>query len=44
MQLPHYEMGHWGAQALLSGEPLPMGRTLLPCPLVARHSVARPAH
>lgn len=42
MQLPHYEMGHWGAQALLGGEPLPMGRTLLHCPLVARHSVARP--
>lgn len=43
MQLPHYEMGRWGVQALLSGKPLPGGRTLLPCPLVARHSVARPA-
>ncbi len=42
MQLPHYEMGQWGAQALLSGAPLPGGRTLLRCPLVARHSVAPP--
>ena len=43
MQLPHYEMGQWGAQALLGGAPLPTGRTLLPCPLVERASVARPA-
>jgi LacI family transcriptional regulator len=40
MQLPHYEMGLWGANALLSGEPLPLGRTLLHCPIVKRHSVA----
>ena len=43
MQLPHYEMGHWGAAALLGGEAPPAGATLLHCPLVVRESVARPA-
>lgn len=41
MQLPHYEMGRWGAQVLLEGQTLPGGRTLLHCPLVARQSVGR---
>lgn len=43
MQLPHYEMGYWGAQTLLGAVVLPRGRTLLHCPLVERASVARPA-
>ena len=43
MQLPHYEMGQWGVQVLLGDRPRPAGRTLLACPLVERHSVARPA-
>lgn len=43
MQLPHYEMGRWGAQALLGGQTLPHGRALLHCPLVERASVAAPA-
>ena len=42
MQLPHYEMGQWGAQVLLEEKNLPSGRTLLHCPLVARQSVGRP--
>jgi LacI family transcriptional regulator len=41
MQLPHYEMGQWGARALLGGQPLQGARTLLPCPLIARQSVAQ---
>lgn len=42
LQLPHYEMGRWSAERLLSdeaaGEP-----KLLPCPLVERASVAKRA-
>jgi LacI family transcriptional regulator len=41
MQLPHQEMGRRGMQALLGIDPLPRGRTRLPCPLVERASVAR---
>ena len=41
MQLPHYEMGQWGVQALLGGAPPPRGRTLLHCALVERGSVVR---
>ncbi|WP_338415732.1 LacI family DNA-binding transcriptional regulator [uncultured Sphaerotilus sp.] len=41
MQLPHHEMGRRGMLALLGVEPLPRGRTLLHCPLVARASVGR---
>ena len=41
MQLPHYEMGRWGANALLGDEPAAAGCTRLHCPLVPRQSVAR---
>lgn len=41
MQLPHYEMGRWGALALLGDEPLAPGCTRLHCPLVVRQSVGR---
>lgn len=41
MQLPHHEMGRRGMQALLGIDPLPLGRTVLHCPLVERASVAR---
>lgn len=41
--LPFYEMGRWAVQALLDGkvDELPP-RTLIPCPLVERESVAPP--
>ncbi|MEY4749960.1 MAG: hypothetical protein RIQ60_2174 [Pseudomonadota bacterium] len=42
MQLPHYEMGRWGARVLLGDLTPPPGRSLLPCPLVERASVAAP--
>lgn len=44
MALPHYEMGRQATQALLNsintGIPPVAGITLLPCPLVKRHSIA----
>jgi LacI family transcriptional regulator len=42
MQLPHYEMGRWGANALLGEAPVEPVCVRLHCPLVARQSVARP--
>lgn len=40
MRLPHEEMGRWGVETLLSDAPSDASRTLLPCPLVVRESVA----
>lgn len=39
LQLPHYEMGRWGVEALL-GKVDTASRTLIPCPLIKRESVA----
>ena len=42
MELPHYEMGRWGAQMLLGDRTLVPGRHLMPCPLIERDSIAPP--
>lgn len=42
MELPHYEMGRWGAQMLLGDRVLSPGRHLMPCPLIERDSIAAP--
>lgn len=41
LQLPHYEMGRWSAEQLLTGEGT-VGTRLFHCPLVQRASVASP--
>lgn len=44
MALPHYEMGHWAVEHLLTSDPaLPTVQHMISCPLIRRGSVAPPA-